>query len=180
MVWPWPWHYTCTTAKELFCAKCVIQTTIRLTHTLLCNSDWLLAVWKWKKTAIIRPNLKFHNYSLQILLCKLLLKLCDGNCPLQLSLFLLGYGPLPPWLNMLLRKWILVLFLYTLWILYFLESRAGHQIFKVKCISIAHVKITAVDQSAVKESLALFYSGLNFKHFTQLTSFTLIHCQSVF
>lgn len=51
-------------------------------------------------------------------------------------------------------------FLYTLWILYFLESRAGHQIFKVKCISVAHVKITAVDQSAVKESLALFYSGL--------------------
>lgn len=71
-------------------------------------------------------------------------------------------------------------FLYTLWILYFLESREGHQIFKVKCISIAHVKITAVDQSAVKESLALFYSGLNFKHFTQLTSFTLIHCQSAF
>lgn len=150
MVWPWPWHYTCTTAKELFCAKCVIQTTIRLTHTLLCNSDWLLAVWKWKNAAIIRPNLKFHNYSTNFTL-QIVIEALWWQLSTAAILVLAGLWSTPTMAEYVVKKMDINTFLYTLWILYFLESRAGHQIFKVKCISIAHVKITAVDQSAVKE-----------------------------
>lgn len=109
--------------------------------------------------------------TLQILLCKLLLKLCDGNCPLQLSLFLLGYGPLPPWLNMSLRKWILILFYIHYG--FFISLKVEQVIKYCQMYFYSTCKNNSCWPKCCKRIFLLFYSGL------ALYTIYLIHTHSL-
>lgn len=129
MLWAWPWHYTCTTAKELFCAKCVIHDATSCdnkTNTHFCVT--MTGFWQCGSEKTLPSSgqtwnfiITLYKFTLQIVIVALWWQLSTAAI-----LVLAGLWSTPTMAEYVVKKMDINTFLYTIWILYFLESRAGH------------------------------------------------------